>query len=109
MIDLDTFLQGLALTLTGMTLVFMALGLIVLSIYLMGRYLRPSPAAGDRPGAASSLTEERARVAAMAAAIVLATEQAESQLSGAWSAADWGEAPGAWQITHRIRSLTHRL
>jgi Na+-transporting methylmalonyl-CoA/oxaloacetate decarboxylase gamma subunit len=109
MIDLDTFLQGLAITLTGMTLVFLALGLIVLSIYLMGRYLRPRPAAGDRSGIASSLTEERARVAAMAAAIVFAAEQAEAQLSGAWRAAERGEAPGAWQITHRIRSLTHRL
>jgi sodium pump decarboxylase gamma subunit len=109
MIDLDTFLQGLSITLTGMTLVFLALGLIVLSIYLMGRYLRPRPVAEDRPGAASSPTEERARVAAMAAAIALAAEQGEVQLSGAWSAADWDEAPGAWQITHRIRSLTHRL
>jgi sodium pump decarboxylase gamma subunit len=95
----DTVVQGLAITLAGMALVFLALGLIVLAMYLMGRYLQPQQPA--RSGA-----EERASVAAMAAAIVLAADKAENQHASAWNTLEQDEAPGAWQIAHRIRRLT---
>lgn len=106
--NLDTILQGLAITVVGMGLVFLALALIVLAMVLMGRLLRPRPAADDSVPEPGSESEERARVAAMVAAIVWAGTQESSSDSGAWDPAHPPHTTSPWQASHRAQSLTRR-
>lgn len=107
--DLDTVMQGLAITVVGMTLVFLALGLIVVAMVLMGRFLRPRSTA-EGPESVSALeAQQRTKVAAMAAAIVVAQHKAGQHLDDAWhSAADQAENPSPWLASHRARALAQR-
>ena len=104
----DTVLQGLAITIVGMGLVFLALGLIVLAMTLMGRYLRRKSASKDEEPRARPESEERARVAAIAAAIVLAGVPSENHQPGAWDVLNTADSPSAWQASHRARTLVRR-
>lgn len=107
--DLNTVMQGLAITVVGMTLVFLALGLIVLAMVLMGRFLRPRPATKDQTPEPAPGRHQRARAAAMAAAIVVAQRQAELRHSDAWHAVpDQAETPSPWLASHRARALAQR-
>ena len=106
--NLDTVLQGLAITIVGMGLVFLALGLIVLAMMLMGRYLRRKSIAKDEEPEARPESEERARVAAIAAAIVLARVPSESHQPGAWDVVNTVDSPSPWQASHRARALVRR-
>ena len=107
-LNLDTVLQGLVITIVGMGLVFLALGLIVLAIILMGRYLRPRSLAKDEPSEAGPDSEERVRVAAIAAAIVLARVGDGRHNAGAWVVTGAADTSSAWQASHRARSLARR-
>jgi sodium pump decarboxylase gamma subunit len=107
-LNLDTVLQGLVITIVGMGLVFLALGLIVLAIVLMGRYLRPRASAKDEPSEVDPNSEERARVAVIAAAIVLARATDESHDPVAWDVTGAADTSSAWQASHRARSLARR-
>lgn len=105
--DLDTVMQGLAITVVGMTLVFLALGLIVVAIVLMGRFLRPRSTAEERESVPAPEAQERAKVAAMAAAIVVAQHQAGQRLDYAWhSVPGQAENPSPWLASHRARALS---
>jgi Na+-transporting methylmalonyl-CoA/oxaloacetate decarboxylase gamma subunit len=104
----DTVLQGLAITVVGMGLVFLALGLIVLAMMLMGRYLRPRAASRDGAPGPGSESEERARVAAIAAALVLVAARDDSQRPGAWDVAALTDVTSAWQAAHRAQALARR-
>lgn len=106
--NLDTVLQGLAITVVGMGLVFLALGLIVLAIVLMGRLLRPRPASKETPPEPGAELEERAMVAAMVAAIVWAGTQDGSHDPGAWDVAHSPGTTSPWQASHRAQSLVRR-
>jgi sodium pump decarboxylase gamma subunit len=102
-------MQGLAITVVGMTLVFLALGLIVLAMVLMGRLLRPRPKTGDEAPEPAPEGRQRARVAAMAAAIALAQRQAELRDGDALhSDPDRTGAPSPWLASHRARTLAQR-
>lgn len=101
-------LQGLAIAVTGMGLVFLALGLIVLAMVLMGRYLRPRPSSDEGAFEPEPEREDRARVAAMAAAIVLAQEQDKGHPDDAWRSTGWDRAPSPWQASHRSQALTRQ-
>lgn len=104
--NLDTVLQGLAITVVGMGLVFLALGLIVLAMILMGRLLRPRPTDRDGTPQPEAGPSERAMVAAMVAAIVMAEAEVQSSAPGAWELAGPGDAPSPWQASHRSRALS---
>ena len=106
--NLDTVLQGLAITVVGMGLVFLALGLIVLAIILMGRFLRPRPTSKDKAPEPGAESEERAVVAAMVAAVILARTGGESHDSGAWDVARPSETTSSWQASHRAQALVRR-
>ena len=106
--NLDTVLQGLAITVVGMGLVFLALALIVLAMVVMGRLFRPRPTADAGASELRSESEERARVAAMVAAIVWAGKQGGGHDSGAWEPAGSPGAASPWQASHRAQSLTRR-
>lgn len=105
----NTVLQALVITAVGMGLVFLALGLLVVAIRLMGRYLRPRATAsqkGDQPAPGG---EDRARIAAMAAAIVLAQTWETGSPGQAWDSTDRAGTPSPWQASHRAQALARRL
>ena len=106
--NLDTVLQGLAITVIGMGLVFLALGLIVLAIVLMGRLFRPRSTSKDKAPEPGDESEERAVVAAMVAAIVRAGAQNESHAAGAWDVAHRPDTTSPWQASHRAQALDRR-
>jgi Na+-transporting methylmalonyl-CoA/oxaloacetate decarboxylase gamma subunit len=107
-LDVNTVLQGLVIAVVGMGLVFLALGLIVLAMVLMGRYLRPRPSSDEGASEPESEMEDRARVAAMVAAIVLAQEQDNGHPGDAWPSTGWASAPSPWQASHRSQTLTRQ-
>ena len=107
--NLDTVLQGLAITVVGMGLVFLALGLIVLAIVLMARLLRPRHVPNERPLGPDAELEERAMVAAMVAAVVWSGAQDGGREPGAWDIARTPGATSPWQASHRAQSLVRRL
>jgi Na+-transporting methylmalonyl-CoA/oxaloacetate decarboxylase gamma subunit len=105
---MNTVIQGLSITLIGMTLVFFALGLIVVAMQLMRRFLpaRSAPKAKDTgPGLA---VEERTRVAAIAAAIVVARQAVPPPAEGTRQPGAAGGDPSPWQAAHRARALASR-
>jgi sodium pump decarboxylase gamma subunit len=107
-LNIDTILQGLAITLVGMGLVFVALGLIVLAMELMGHLLRPRTKVSEETSAPDADVQERARVAAMAAAIVMAQHRSERRPGDAWRSTGRADTPSPWQASHRAQALTHR-
>ena len=107
--NIDTILQGLAITLAGMGLVFLALGLIVLAMELMGHLLRPRSKASEEMSAPDADAQERARVAAVAAAIVMAQYRSERRPGDAWRSAGQADTPSPWQASHRAQVLARRL
>jgi len=108
-LDVDTVMQGLAITVVGMTLVFLALGLIVLAMVLMGRFLRPRPTTEEQASLPAPEAQQRAKVAAMAAAIVVAQHQAELRSGDAWlSVSSQTDTPSPWTASHRAQALARR-
>jgi sodium pump decarboxylase gamma subunit len=105
-VNADTVAQGLTITVVGMGLVFLVLGLLVLTMMLMGRFLRPrdggtpSPEP-SRPGAAAS--PDRARVAIMAAAIALSQQRDPKRPAGGWASVVEGHALRPWQTQRPAR------
>jgi Na+-transporting methylmalonyl-CoA/oxaloacetate decarboxylase gamma subunit len=105
----QTVLQALAILAVGMALVFLALGLIVLVMMAMGRWLGGEAEPDGSSLAHHELDDDRARVAALAVAIVLAQTEAQTGNTSAWRlTSDPGEA-GSWQALHRTRALAREL
>ena len=107
-IDMDTVLQGLTVTIAGMALVFLALGLLVLAMVAMGRFLRPRSAPEKRPVGPEPVGVERAKVAAMAAAIAFAQTRVSHHPSDAWRVDSRSKGTSPWQAAHRARTLARQ-
>jgi Na+-transporting methylmalonyl-CoA/oxaloacetate decarboxylase gamma subunit len=104
-LESNTILQGLSITVAGMGLVFLALGLVVLAIKIMVRTCRPRLPSGQRNPLPEASGADRARVAAIAAALVLAAQQHHP--SDAWRlAGHTGRSP--WQTVDRSRTPGRR-
>jgi len=102
-LQIDTVLQGLSISCVGMGLVFLALGLLVGAIVLMGRTLRPRSQAKVAPGSIEADRAERAQIAAIAVAIALAQEDAGPVPAGAWESVGWDD-PSPRQTALRWRA-----
>ena len=103
----NTVVQGLYITVAGMGLVFLALGLVVLSIQIMVRTFRPRSGAGEKKSLPESGGEDRARVAVIAAAIVLSAQRNPHHPDDAWRLAGHTET-SPWQAAHRTRTPARR-
>ncbi|MCX7671553.1 MAG: OadG family protein [Anaerolineae bacterium] len=112
--------QGLLLTVVGMGLVFGALALLWAVIELLGHVFKPAagedhrqvsvsvtaaaPSAETTPERAA-LTEERARVAAIAAAALLANAMPLYLEPPAGPTFEHGRSAPAWVTTNRARAM----
>jgi sodium pump decarboxylase gamma subunit len=105
-LESNTILQGLSITVAGMGLVFLALGLVVLAIQIMVRTFRPPPPAREKDSLPEADGADRARVAAMAAALVLAAQQ-QPHPGDAWRLAGHTER-SPWQTVDRTRTPVRR-
>lgn len=105
-VNADTVAQGLTITVVGMGLVFLVLGLLVLAMMLMGRFLRPRnggmPSPEPLPQKATA-SPERTRVAIMAAAIALSLQPDPRRLAGSWASVVEGHALRPWQTQRPAR------
>jgi len=72
----STFLQGIYITVVGMGLVFLSLALLLLAMIALERFFRPGETRAVAP-AEETLSAERRRVAAIAAAIAAAMAEEE--------------------------------
>jgi len=105
-VQIDTVLQGLAISCAGMGLVFLALGLLMGAITLMSRTFRPHSRAEAESSPGEADRAERARVAAMAVAILSARENSNPVSTGGWQAVGWDDpsprqASQRWQAAGR--------
>jgi sodium pump decarboxylase gamma subunit len=105
-VNADTVAQGLTITVVGMGLVFLVLGLLVLTMMLMGRFLRPRdgrmPSAEPTPAEAAA-SPDRAQVAIMAAAIAWSLHRDPKRPAGGWASVVEGHALPPWQIQRPAR------
>jgi sodium pump decarboxylase gamma subunit len=105
-VDADTVAQGLTITVVGMGLVFFVLGLLVLTMMLMGRFLRPRDrrvSSAESPSPTGAARPDRARVAIMAAAIVLSLQRGPKRPVGGWASVVEGHALRLWQSQRPAR------
>ena len=104
----NTVLQGLTITAAGMGLVFLALGLLVIAMRLMTRYLRPPATASKEMDQREPALGDRARIAAIAAALVLAQAHETASRGQGWDSADRAGSSSPWQAAHRAQALARR-
>jgi sodium pump decarboxylase gamma subunit len=106
-VESNAILQGLSITVAGMALVFLALGLVVLAIQIMGRTFRPRPLTSRKESLPEADSAERARVAAIAAAIILTAQERPHHPDDAWRLAGHTKT-SPWQTAHRTRMSARR-
>ena len=114
----STFLQGLWITVMGMGLVFLALGILVLAMMALERLFRPrAKGAMARGGAEESFTEEE-EIAAIAVALasLLADRSTlrrdsglmtgrEAQVGNRQLGSALRDGPGSWSVVGRGQQL----
>ena len=106
-IDWSVVAHGAQLTVVGMGLVFMALGLVVLSMVILTRlpWLQPKEVSSEESVKCSEEpsspveTDERARVAAIAVALALSEERPRPAFTPT------AGQMGAWKMQGRILQL----
>lgn len=100
----STFLQGLWITVVGMGLVFLALGLLVVAMMALERLFRPRAEAAMAMGIAEeTLTEEE--VAAIAVALASLLTKKVAQVGDRQLGSTLADGPGSWSVVGR----GHRL
>lgn len=101
-----TFLEGLEITVTGMSLVFLALGILVLAIMALDRLFRPKAEGVLRTEASEEPSAEEIVAITVALASLLSGEEArvgDRQLGSALR-----DGPGAWSVVGREQQLLRR-
>ena len=103
----STVLQGLYITVVGMGLVFVALCIFWVAMVILDRVFRPRE--GGEAAAPAGVTDERARVAAIAVALVQARATAErGQPRDATLGAALGGETSGWAAAGRARQVGER-
>ncbi len=102
----STLWQGLVITVTGMGLVFLALGILVLAMIALDRLFRPKAEEALETGASEEPSAEEVVAITVALASLLTREEArvgDRQLGSALR-----DGPGAWSIVGRGQHLSVR-
>ncbi|MGC8837098.1 MAG: OadG family transporter subunit [Anaerolineae bacterium] len=100
----ETVLQGLAITVVGMGLVFAALGILLVVMVVLERAFRPRPAQSQAPQAAEE--QEAREDLTLIAAVALALAQAAAREPVSVEVPQWAEAEmGPWAAAGRRRQV----
>ena len=101
----STFLQGLWITVVGMGLVFLALGLLVLAMIALKRLFRPrAEGAMVRRAVEEPLTGEE-EIVAIAVALASLLTKKEAPVGGRQLGSVLGDGPGSWSVVGRGQQL----
>jgi Na+-transporting methylmalonyl-CoA/oxaloacetate decarboxylase gamma subunit len=100
----STFLQGLWITVMGMGLVFLALGILVLAMMALERLFRPRAEGTLATGAVEEPSAEEEIVAIAVALASLLTKQ-EAQAGNRQLGSTLRGGPGSWSVVGRGQQL----
>ena len=101
----STFLHGLWITVMGMGLVFLALGLLVLAMIALDRLFRPRAKGAMATGAAEEPSTEEEEIAAIAVALASLLTKKEALVRHQQLGAALGDGPGSWSVVGRGQQL----
>jgi sodium pump decarboxylase gamma subunit len=112
----STFLQGLWITVVGMGLVFLALGILVLAMMALDRLFRPRAKEAMATEAASSLvvdlqstteepSTEEEEIVAIAVALANLLTRKEAPVGDRQLGSALGDGPGSWSVVGRGQQL----
>jgi sodium pump decarboxylase gamma subunit len=101
----STFLQGLWITIMGMGLVFLALGILVLAMMALERLFRPRAEGVMATRAAEEPSTEEEEIVAIAVALASLLTKKEAQARDRQLGSALGDRPGSWSVVGRGRQL----
>lgn len=101
----STFLQGLWITVVGMGLVFLALGILVLAMMALERLFRPKAKGAMVTGAAGEPSTEEEEIAAIAVALASLLAKKEAPVGNRQLGSALGDGPGSWSVVGQGQQL----
>jgi len=101
----STFLQGLWITVVGMSLVFLALGILVLAMIVLERLFRPRDEGAMATGAAEELSTGEEEIVAIAVALASLLTKKETPVGDRQLGSALGDGPGSWSVVRRGQQL----
>ena len=101
----STFLHGLWITVTGMGLVFLALGILVLAMMTLDRLFRPRAKQAMATEAAEEPSTGEEEIAAIAVALASLLTKQEAQVRDRQLGSALGDSPGSWSVVGQGQQL----
>jgi sodium pump decarboxylase gamma subunit len=101
----STFLQGLWITVVGMGLVFLALGILVLAMMALERLFRPKAKGTMATETAEEPSKEEEEIVAIAVALASLLTEKEAQVGYRQLGSALGDGPGSWSVVGRGQQL----
>ena len=97
----STFLQGLWITVVGMSLVFLALGILVLAMMALERLFRPKTEGTMAAVAPEEPSTGEEEIAAIAVALASLLTKKEAPVGDRQLGSALGDGPGSWSVVGR--------
>ena len=101
----STFLQGLWITVVGMGLVFLALGILILAMMALERLFRPRAKEAMATGAAEEPPTEEDEIVAIAVALASLLTKKGAPVGDRQLGSVLGDGPGSWSVVGRGQQL----
>ena len=101
----STFLQGLWITVVGMSLVFLALGILVLAMIVLDRLFRPKAEGALATGGAPEEPSTEEEIVAIAVALASLLTKQEAPVGDRQLGAALGDGLGSWSVVGRGQQL----
>jgi sodium pump decarboxylase gamma subunit len=101
----STFLHGLWITVVGMGLVFLALGILVLAMMALDRLFRPRAKEAMATEAAEEPSAVEEEIAAIAVALASLLTKKEAPVGDRQLGSALGDGPGSWSVVGRGQQL----
>jgi len=101
----STFLHGLWITVVGMGLVFLALGILVVAMMALERLFRPRAKGAMATGAAEEPSTEEEEIVAIAVALASLLTTKEAQVGDRQLGSALRDGPGSWSVVGRGQQL----
>ena len=101
----STFLQGLWITVVGMGLVFLALGILILAMMVLERLFRPRAKEAMATEAAEEPSTEEEEIVAIAVALASLLTKKEAPVGNRQLGSALKDGPGSWSVVGRGQQL----
>jgi sodium pump decarboxylase gamma subunit len=101
----NTFLQGLWITVVGMGLVFLALGILVLAMMALERLFQPRAKKAVVTGVMEKPSTEEEEIVAIAVALASLLTKKEAQVGDRQLGSALRDGPGSWSVVGRGQQL----